>query len=92
MPERVCLVTVHGIGFQQAPGDGVPGYADELHNSLRAKLGDKLGDDTGRDGGGPVYVRSEVDSSSSGLQAHDYWNNKEQFIPGLVEVLLSAAG
>jgi hypothetical protein len=57
-------MTVHGIGFQQAPGHGVPGYADGLHASLRAQLGGALGDDPYREGG-PVYVRSEVDNSSS---------------------------
>ena len=69
MPERVCVVTVHGIGFQQAPGDRVPGYADALHDSLRTELGDKLGEDPERPAGGLVYVRSEVDrSSSKGLE------------------------
>jgi hypothetical protein len=61
---RVCVVTVHGIGFQQAPAEGVPGYADELHRSLRVELGAELGDDPYR-AGGPVYVRSEVGNSSS---------------------------
>ena len=32
-----CLLTIHGIGFQQFPDDdaGVAGYADELHRALR---------------------------------------------------------
>ena len=37
-PPYVCLVTVHGIGFQQPPDTGTdpptPGYADELHERL----------------------------------------------------------
>jgi hypothetical protein len=60
----LVLVTVHGIGFQQPPTpDGRPGYADALHASLRVPLGDRLGEDPNRPGGGPVYVRSEVDGS-----------------------------
>jgi hypothetical protein len=57
------LVTIHGIGFQQPPEDGRPGYADALHERLRTELGDLLGDDPQRPEGGPVYVRSEVDGS-----------------------------
>jgi hypothetical protein len=57
------LVTVHGIGFQQPPVDGRPGYADGLHARLRTELGALLGDDPERPDGGPVYVRSEVDGS-----------------------------
>lgn len=59
MGESACIVTVHGIGFQQPPEDGNPGYADALHEHLRAVLGDRLGDDPERPGGGPVYVSSE---------------------------------
>jgi hypothetical protein len=60
----LCLVTVHGIGFQQPPEDGRPGYADALHAHLRERLGERLGDDPERDGG-PVYVASEVHGSRS---------------------------
>lgn len=63
MAESVCVVTVHGIGFQQPPEDGRPGYADALHEHLRKVLGSRLGDDPERDTGGPVYVRSEWDGS-----------------------------
>jgi len=59
----IVLVTVHGIGFQQPPQDGRAGYADALHERLRRELGEQLGDDPERPGGGPVYVRSEVDGS-----------------------------
>jgi hypothetical protein len=59
-----CLVTVHGIGFQQPPVDGRPGYADALHTRLHQPLGDLLGDDPQRPGdSGPVYVCSEVNGS-----------------------------
>jgi hypothetical protein len=59
-----CLVTIHGIGFQQPPADGRPGYADALHEHLHAQLEDRLGDDPERPGAsGPVYVSSQVDGS-----------------------------
>jgi hypothetical protein len=64
--QSLCLVTVHGIGFQQPPRDGQPGYADALHEHLHAPeaLGDRLGDDPNRPG--PVYVESEADGSRGG--------------------------
>jgi hypothetical protein len=34
-----CLLTIHGIGFQQPPENGTPGYADGLHEHLRQGLG-----------------------------------------------------
>jgi hypothetical protein len=48
--DTVCLVTIHGIGFQQAPDDasGLAGYADPLHEGLFALLGDALSDDPHR--------------------------------------------
>ena len=59
-----CVVTVHGIGFQQPPTDGNPGYADALHENLRAALpAGRLGDDPERPDGGPVYVSSEFKGS-----------------------------
>lgn len=66
MDNSPCLVTVHGIGFQQPPLGGEPGYADALHENLRTKLGDRLGDDPEREKKGekgPVYVSSQVDGS-----------------------------
>jgi hypothetical protein len=56
MPNRppsahgVCLVTIHGIGFQQAPNDAnnVAGYADALHQALHDVLPDLLSDDPHR--------------------------------------------
>jgi hypothetical protein len=58
-----CLVTIHGIGFQQPPVNGNPGYADDLHAHLAAELGATLGDDPNRtqkqpSESGPVYVES----------------------------------
>src|SRR5213075_825224 len=57
-PSPICMITVHGIGFQRPPEEGEPGYADGLHASLRRALGDLLGDDPNRPAGGPVYVQS----------------------------------
>jgi hypothetical protein len=62
MGRSSCLVTIHGIGFQQPPEKGQPGYADALHAHLHEQLGEELGDDPKR-GSGPVYVKSEVDGS-----------------------------
>lgn len=67
LPSRglVCLLTVHGIGFQQAPHEpDLPGYADGLHRHLREELGPLLGDDPNRERNEPgeagaVYVASE---------------------------------
>jgi hypothetical protein len=65
-----CLVTVHGIGFQQPPTKDPPrqGYADPLHTHLHAYLDERhpglLGDDPNRpDTKGPVYVSSAVDGN-----------------------------
>ena len=69
MPPRTCLLTVHGIGFQQPPVGERDGYADELHRHLRDVLGDRLGEDPEppadpeRPRGGPVYVQSEWQGS-----------------------------
>jgi hypothetical protein len=48
--DTVCLVTIHGIGFQQAPDDAsrLAGYADRLHEALSELLGDGLSDDPHR--------------------------------------------
>ena len=67
----VCIVTVHGIGFEQPPDDptDLPGYADQLHAHLHAYFADRyptaavLGDDPNRPRStpgehGPVYVQS----------------------------------
>lgn len=54
---KLCVVTIHGIGFQQPPGDGIPGYADGIHQNLARELGGTLGGDPRRPDG-PVYVMS----------------------------------
>ena len=81
-----CLVTIHGIGFQQAPQDGSPGYADGLHQRLRTYLGNSLGDDPGRKRSqpgeaGPVYVQShwppESDNIEAGLRRLGTWASQD---------------
>lgn len=63
-PRLICLVTIHGIGFQQAPGDPDlnDGYADNLHTSLLDEFPDgELANDPNRlahDVKGAVYVQS----------------------------------
>jgi len=67
----LCIVTIHGIGFQQPPDDSkaVRGYADRLHENLRAYFTEHdhtiliLGDDPNRLRAdlpvhGPIYVQS----------------------------------
>ncbi|MGZ3624435.1 MAG: hypothetical protein ACXWPS_01915 [Ktedonobacteraceae bacterium] len=67
-----CLVTLHGIGFEQPPQvvKGVElvantGYADPLHQHLYKYLGTMLSDDPNREkdrkqpgDNGPIYVQS----------------------------------
>jgi hypothetical protein len=62
----LCLVTIHGIGFQQPPQPdlGIPGYADGLHQHLSKYLdATLLSDDpqrtrSQRGENGPIYIES----------------------------------
>ncbi|MBA2394787.1 MAG: hypothetical protein H0V70_18830 [Ktedonobacteraceae bacterium] len=67
----ICLVTIHGVGFEQSPTldeDGmytiIPGYADPLHEYLSGYLDETwLSDDPlrsrrKRGEAGPIYVSS----------------------------------
>lgn len=59
----LCLVTIHGIGFEQPPSEGVEGYADDLHDHLYQVLGELLSDDPTRQAyqqgeSVPIYVQS----------------------------------
>ena len=87
-PSVLCLLTVHGIGFQQAPlADGTPGYADRLHEQLSAALPPGLlGDDPQRPRqrrgeAGPVYVQShwppESNNSEAGLARLGRWASRQ---------------
>src|SRR5216683_4696477 len=62
-----CLVTLHGIGFEQPPQPGAEnsGYADLLHLHLKTCLGAQLSDDPNRTRrpdhpgeNGAIYVQS----------------------------------
>jgi len=70
-----CLVTIHGIGFQQPPVDDLPGYADGLHQNLSKYLdASLLSDDPNRRRGqrgdnGPIYVQSSWPPGSNNTEA-----------------------
>lgn len=83
-----CLVTVHGIGFQQPPipAEGEPGYADGLHLNLSRFLdADVLSDDPSRaqerknrGEAGPIYVSSHwppgAESTEPGVARVGRWD------------------
>jgi TIR domain len=81
-----CLVTIHGINFQQPPLDGVPGYADALHQSLSHHLGlailsdNPLRERSQPGEAGPIYVLSNWPPSSrlSGLSRLGEWDASKQ--------------
>lgn len=64
MNKFICLLTIHGVGFEEPPHDGMPGYADSLHEHLsqhldKSILGDNPFDSHNQQGqGGPIYVQS----------------------------------
>jgi hypothetical protein len=89
-----CLVTIHGIGFQQPPDGTNAGYADDLHANLAGRLGSALGDDPQRSrvqagDEGPVYVESvwpladATPSIEEGLKRLGSWdrNNLGKLLP-----------
>lgn len=72
--KKFCLLTLHGVGFQQAPTESVPGYADLLHQRLGKYLDASiLGNDPVRlrnEGvASPVYVQSTWPPSSDNREA-----------------------
>jgi hypothetical protein len=87
MADKVlCVLTIHGVGFQQAPRDGVPGYADGLHLNLRqhldvSTLSDDPGDPEHPTREGPVYVQSqwppESNDTEKGLQRLGSWISRQ---------------
>ncbi len=65
-----CIVTIHGVGFEQPPDKDVAGYADDLHTHLHEHLGDLLSDDPNKQDyqhsqSAPIYVQSSYPPSSS---------------------------
>ncbi len=87
-----CLVTLHGIGFEQPPQPGVrnSGYADLLHEHLSACLGALLSDDPHRarerpGENGVIYVESRwqiagIASREEGLKRLGSWSQDRQHI------------
>ncbi len=71
-----CIVTIHGIGFQQPPSKDVAGYADDLHAHLYEHLGDLLSDDPDRQSyqqgkSAPIYVQSSYPLASSATRSRE---------------------
>src|SRR5260370_20523387 len=90
-----CLVTLHGIGFEQPTKPGVPnsGYADPLHQHLKKCLGTLLSDDPNRTEGrmhpgdnGAIYVESRYPDAQGkptreeGLKRLGVWCDDQQKI------------
>jgi hypothetical protein len=84
-----CLVTIHGIGFQQPPVGDIPGYADKLHANLKRKLKDLLSDDPGRERtrpgeAGTIYVQSEYPTGTGdrkeGMRRLGVWDQTHSSI------------
>lgn len=95
-PTITCLVTLHGIGFEQPPQPGVnnSGYADPLHEHLSKYLGTMLSDDphrarTRRGENGTIYVESRwltalgTPSREEGLKRLGTWSADRQQIDRL---------
>jgi hypothetical protein len=89
--KKLCVLTVHGIGFQQPPIGTSPGYADVLHENLSdglQVLGSSLGKDPQRTAApfGPVYVMSakpETHDHEWGLKRLGTWNGDSIDITGM---------
>lgn len=86
-----CLVTLHGIGFEQPPQPAIEnsGYADPLHQHLHTRLGTLLSDDPQRThnqpgSNGAIYVESrwldeqEKASREEGLKRLGTWSGEQQ--------------
>src|SRR5437763_13790791 len=86
--QKLCILTVHGIGFQQPPTASAAGYADLLHENLREALGDRLGSDPQRKPApyGPVYVMSAMPGTRNaewGLSRLGTWRDGSIDISGM---------
>jgi hypothetical protein len=86
-----CIVTIHGIGFEQPPSNGIPGYADDLHAHLCATLNKDgkvlLSDDPDRQPhqrgeSVPIYVQSSWPPNSNcqedGMKRLGTWVNNRR--------------
>jgi len=97
-PQYICLVTIHGVGFMQPPMNGIPGYADSLHEHLSTYLDEQLlGDDplrerSQRGQNGPIYVQSYWPPGSSStepaLARLGTWGNERMFISDITRAPL----
>jgi hypothetical protein len=86
-----CLVTLHGIGFEQPPNPTMvnSGYADLFHQHLSTYLKSRLSDDPYRDRrqrgeNGAIYVQSryrnketQVASREEGLKRLGTWDDDQ---------------
>jgi len=88
-----CVVTLHGIGFEQPPSPKVvnSGYADLLHQHLKLRLNNLLSDDPHRNrdkpgDNGAIYVESRWPdaqgraSREEGLKRLGSWFNDRMHI------------
>ena len=94
-----CLVTIHGIGFQEPPREGVPGYADGLHARLAEQLAE-LSDDPLRKpwqtgSSVPIYVHSRFPepggTREQGLARLGHWNDKSRSSIDITDVPIVTA-
>jgi hypothetical protein len=88
-----CLVTLHDIGFEQPPQDGVDnsGYADPLQQHFKKCLEEELSDDPNRErnkpgDNGAIYVESRWPdeqgnaSGEEGMKRLGTWCDNKQGI------------
>jgi hypothetical protein len=68
MNKFICLLTIHGIGFEEPPHDGIPGYADGLHEHLSAHLGEPIFSGEPQRPEGPIYVQSFWPPGSNSME------------------------
>jgi hypothetical protein len=86
--QKLCVLTIHGIGFQQPPDGDKAGYADTLHDNLAAALNGRLGDDPQRPPAphGPVYVKSAMPGTRNtewGLSRLGSWQGGNLDVDGM---------
>jgi len=88
--KKLCVLTIHGIGFQQPPTDSAAGYADVLHENLSDGL-QAIGSDLRKDPQrkprpfGPVYVmsaRPETRDHEWGLKRLGTWRGDSIDVTG----------